>query len=35
MSTEPEEMRDTNATEPQKERRGIRKGLYLIPSAFT
>ncbi|MDQ1558279.1 MAG: CDP-diacylglycerol---serine O-phosphatidyltransferase [Pyrinomonadaceae bacterium] len=35
MSTEPEELGDAHATEPQKERRGIRKGLYLIPSAFT
>ena len=33
MSTDQEEMGD--ATAPQKERRGIHKGLYLIPSAFT
>jgi CDP-diacylglycerol--serine O-phosphatidyltransferase len=38
MSTEPGDMGYTAAnaaTSPDKERRGIRKGLYLIPSAFT
>jgi CDP-diacylglycerol--serine O-phosphatidyltransferase len=34
MSAEQPAMQDA-ATGPEKERRGIRKGLYLIPSAFT
>lgn len=34
MNAEPPNISDS-ATLPEKERRGIRKGLYLIPSAFT